>query len=154
MFCRNCGNQVADNAAFCPVCNNNLQGTGDSSAGQQQYQQQYQQPYQQQYQQQYQQPYQQQYQQPYQQQSFVGAAPKNYLVESILVTLCCCLPFGIVAIIYASKVSNLVAQGDLNGAYDAAKQAKMWCCIGLGVGIVVNCLSVLIQVCAGVLSEM
>lgn len=153
MFCRNCGNQVADNAAFCPVCNNNLQNTGDSSAGQQQYQQPYQQPYQQQYQQPYQQPYQQQFQQPYQQ-SFVGAAPKNYLVESILVTLCCCLPFGIVAIIYASKVSNLVAQGDLNGAYDAAKQAKMWCWIGFGIGIVVNCLSFLIQVCAGVLSEM
>ena len=137
MFCRNCGNQVADNAVFCPVCNAKLQDVVD-----QQYQPQYQQPYQQP---QYQQPY----QQPYQQE-----APKNFLVESILVTLCCCLPFGIVAIIYASKVSNLVAMGDLNGAYNAAKQAKMWCWIGFGIGIVINCLSVFIQVCAGVLSEM
>ena len=152
MFCRNCGNQVADNAVFCPVCNAKLQDVVD-----QQYQQQYQQPYQQpQYQQPYQQPqgYQQPYQQPQQQWSNVPAKIENYLVQSILVTLCCCLPFGIVAIIYASKVSNLVAQGNIAGAQEASRLAKMWCWIGFGIGIVVNCCSFLLQVCAGVLSEL
>jgi len=27
---------------------------------------------------------------------------KNYLVESIVVTICCCLPFGIAAIVFAA----------------------------------------------------
>ena len=30
----------------------------------------------------------------------------NYLVQSILVTLFCCLPFGIVAIVYAAQVNG------------------------------------------------
>lgn len=40
----------------------------------------------------------------------VFAAPpkiENYLVPAILVTLCCCVPAGIVAIVYAAQV-NLV----------------------------------------------
>ena len=37
---------------------------------------------------------------------------KSYLAESILITVLCCLPFGIVGIVYASKVSGLVAAGD------------------------------------------
>src|SRR5882672_10526815 len=30
-----------------------------------------------------------------------GVKVPNYLVQSILVTLCCCLPFGIAAIVFA-----------------------------------------------------
>src|SRR5438128_1439779 len=33
----------------------------------------------------------------------------NYLVQSILCTLFCCLPFGIVAIVYAAQVNSKVA---------------------------------------------
>ena len=62
----------------------------------------------------------------------------NYLVQSILVTLCCCLPFGVVAIIYAAQVNTKQQAGDTAGALAASKTAKMWCWIGLGVGIVTN----------------
>src|SRR5438093_12052328 len=34
----------------------------------------------------------------------VVAVP-NYLIQAILVTLCCCLPFGIPAIVYAAQVN-------------------------------------------------
>ena len=47
-------------------------------------------------------------QQPYQQQPLV-TQPKNWLVESILVTIFCCLPFGIAGIVFASQVNSKFA---------------------------------------------
>jgi hypothetical protein len=67
----------------------------------------------------------------------------NYLVQSILVTLCCCLPLGVVAIIFAAQVNSKLATGDVAGAMDASKKAKMFCLIGLGVGLVVIVLSMM-----------
>ncbi|HEV7919880.1 MAG TPA: CD225/dispanin family protein [Thermoanaerobaculia bacterium] len=64
----------------------------------------------------------------------VGSIP-NYLVQSILVTLCCCLPGGIVAIIFASQVNSKLLAGDMAGAEAASKNAKLWCWISFGVGI-------------------
>ena len=51
----------------------------------------------------------------------------NYLIQSILVTLCCCLPLGIVGIVYASQVNAKLAAGDVAGAEVAAGNAKKWC---------------------------
>ncbi len=62
----------------------------------------------------------------------------NYLVQSILVTLCCCMPFGIVAIVYAAQVSTKLAAGDMAGAQQASKNAKMWCWLGLAGGLVIG----------------
>jgi len=50
----------------------------------------------------------------------------NHLVWAILTTLFCCLPLGIVSIVYASKVDGLRAAGDLPGAWDASRKAKNW----------------------------
>ena len=55
-----------------------------------------------------------------------GPPPKNWLVESILVTIFCCLPFGIVAIINAANVNSRLALGDYNGALDASQKAGQW----------------------------
>lgn len=63
--------------------------------------------------------------------------PKNYLVESILITILCCLPLGIAGIINATKVEGLFASGDYTGAQHAADEAKKWCKFGLIGGIVV-----------------
>src|SRR5262245_2690227 len=48
----------------------------------------------------------------------------NYLVQSILVTLFCCLPLGIVSIVFAAQVNSKVAAGDYAGAQKASDQAK------------------------------
>lgn len=62
--------------------------------------------------------------------------PDNLLVWSILSTILCCVPLGIVAIIFSNKVDTLWAQGDYVGAEDAVKKAKMFCLIALGCGLV------------------
>jgi hypothetical protein len=62
----------------------------------------------------------------------------NHLVPAILVTVCCCLPFGIPAIIYAGQVNGKLATGDVAGAQEASRKAKMWCWISFGCGILSN----------------
>ena len=60
----------------------------------------------------------------------------NYLWQSIVVTLCCCIPFGIVAIVYSAQVNSKLIVGDAAGAQESANKAKMWCWIGFGLGLV------------------
>ena len=108
----------------------------------QQQQQQYQQ-------QQYQQP---QYQQPpYYQPNYAQGQrpmkPDNYLVWAILCTILCCLPLGIVSIIYSSKVDGLYNSGDYAGAEDASKKAKnyaMWGAIISVIGVVLYILFIVV----------
>ena len=66
-----------------------------------------------------------------------GAPPPNYLVPAILATLFCCLPGGIVAIIFATQVNSKYAAGDMQGAMDASKKAKLFTMISAGIGLVV-----------------
>lgn len=67
-----------------------------------------------------------------------GSAPiPNYLVWSILTTVLCCLPFGIVSIVHAAKVDGLRNAGDIAGAMDASRKAKTWAMVAAGVGLVV-----------------
>jgi len=77
-----------------------------------------------------------------------GTKIPNYLVQAILVTLCCCLPGGIAAIVYAAQVNSKLAAGDIVGAQDSSDKAKMWCWISLGVGILVNLIVIALQVVA------
>lgn len=64
--------------------------------------------------------------------------PKTWLIESILVTLFCCLPFGVVGIVNASKVESRFRMGDIEGAYNNAAEAKKWITIGFWLGLVTN----------------
>lgn len=75
----------------------------------------------------------------------------SYLWLGILTTVCCCLPFGIVSIVYASRVSSCLAFGDVNGARNASANARMWGIIALICGLVGNLLGVGAQVFFGIL---
>jgi len=68
----------------------------------------------------------------------VPAEVPNHLVWAILVTIFCCLPFGIVAIVYAAQVSSRLAARDYAGALAASRSARMWCWIALIVGLVAS----------------
>lgn len=59
----------------------------------------------------------------------------NYLAQAILVTIFCCLPFGIPAIVYAAQVNGKIAAGDYSGAAETSKKAKKWSWISFGVGL-------------------
>ena len=73
-----------------------------------------------------------------------GAAsrPKTYLMEAIVATLLCCIPFGIVAIVYAAQVDSKFNAGDYQGAQKAAHSAKTWYHVALISGLVVIVISI------------
>lgn len=70
----------------------------------------------------------------------------NYLVQAILSTVFCCVPFGIVAIIYAVQVNNKKQVGDLAGAADASGKAQTWCWVAFGTGLIIGILNVIIAI--------
>ena len=59
----------------------------------------------------------------------------NHLVWAILVTIFCCLPFGIVSIVYAAQVNGMVGAGNIDGARQASQNAKTWTWISFGIGL-------------------
>jgi hypothetical protein len=61
-----------------------------------------------------------------------GMLIPNYLWQSIVVTILCCWPLGIPAIVYAAKVDGLKARGDIQGALSASTSAKTWCWVAVG----------------------
>jgi hypothetical protein len=79
-----------------------------------------------------------------------GAPPPNYLIPAILVTLFCCLPGGIVAIIFATQVNSKYAAGDVQGAMNASKNAKTWTMISGGIGVVIIIIYLIIGVLGAV----
>ena len=63
------------------------------------------------------------------------APPPNYLVWAIITTILCCLPFGVVSIIYAAQVNSKWQTGDFEGAKISSKNAKIWAWVAFGVGV-------------------
>jgi hypothetical protein len=107
VYCPNCGARNDENATYCTNCGNALQPVTTPNVNV---------------------PPPPQYQ---------GQAPvPNYLVPAILTTVFCCLPFGIVSIVYAAQVSGKDAAGDRAGALESSRKAKMWAWIAFGTGLV------------------
>jgi hypothetical protein len=82
---------------------------------------------------------------PYQQPGYAQYAqsvPDN-LIWSILVTIFCCLPLGIVAIVKASEANSKKAMGDYQGAMAAYNASRTWTYWAAGLGVVQVLLGVL-----------
>jgi hypothetical protein len=77
------------------------------------------------------------------------ASVPNFLVPAII-SLFCCLPLGVVAVIFAAQVNGKVAAGDTAGALDSSKKAKMFSYIAIGLGLAGIICYVLIWVILGV----
>ena len=58
------------------------------------------------------------------------------MVKAILVTVLCCLPLGIVAIIKSSEVNGKLAAGDVQGAQISAASSNSWSNMGIILGLV------------------
>ena len=70
----------------------------------------------------------------------------NYLPQAILVTICCCLPAGIVSIVFAAQVNGKIGRGDMVGARSASNNAKTWAWVAFGLGIASGALSLILGV--------
>ena len=76
----------------------------------------------------------------YQQNNFNGVPqePVNwvpYLVLSIISTLCCCLPFGVVGIVFSAKINSAMLAGNLEEAQNNAKMARIWIIVSFAIGL-------------------
>ena len=59
----------------------------------------------------------------------------NYLAQSIIVTVVCCMPAGIPAIVFAAQSMSKSGTGDIAGALGSASKAKTWCWVSFWLGI-------------------
>lgn len=70
----------------------------------------------------------------------VPPKPDNHLVLAILCTVFCCLPLGIVGIVYANKVDSLYAMKQYQEAKSASDSASQWSWIGIIISGVISVL--------------
>ncbi len=60
----------------------------------------------------------------------------NHLVMAVLTTLFCCLPFGIVSLVYAIQVNSSLAAGNIELAKINSEKAKYWSMLSLWIGVI------------------
>ncbi|XP_076857391.1 proline rich transmembrane protein 1B [Brachyhypopomus gauderio] len=63
--------------------------------------------------------------------------PKDYLVESLLVTVFCCLLSGLVALMYSFETRAALARGDIREGERASQKARLLVMFSLMFGVVV-----------------
>ncbi len=63
--------------------------------------------------------------------------PSNHLAMAIITTIICCLPAGIVSIVYATQVNSKYNAGDYEGAQRASKNAKTWWIVSMVTALVI-----------------
>jgi len=58
----------------------------------------------------------------------------NYLVPAIISAICC-FPLGIISIVFAAQVNGKVQTGDIAGAQQASKMAKIFSYVFIGLAL-------------------
>ena len=134
MYCPNCGAENSEDATYCANCGNELHRIETSSEDV---------PL----------PPQGGMQTSYDSQSSQADVP-NYLVQAILTTVFCCLPLGIVSIVYAAQVNGKVAAGDRAGALESSRNARLWAWISFGAGLVLVVLPIGVIIVLAVLARL
>ncbi|XP_069465396.1 proline rich transmembrane protein 1B [Ambystoma mexicanum] len=64
--------------------------------------------------------------------------PKDYMVESVLVMIFCCLLTGIIAIVYSHETRAALNRGDVNMAQEASRKARSLVLFSLLFGVFVS----------------
>lgn len=66
--------------------------------------------------------------------------PPTNLVWAIVMTLCCCMVPGIIAVFLSAQVSSRYHSGDIEGAKKASKQTEIWIIVSFVLGLLSNTL--------------
>ena len=64
---------------------------------------------------------------------------------AILSTIFCCLPFGIVSIIFAAKVDNYWNAGNYIDSEEASRKARGWMIASIVTGLIISILYVILM---------
>lgn len=67
-----------------------------------------------------------------------GGVPQKvdtWLWQSIVATLLCCLPVGVVGIVFAAQANSALSSGNYTEATAKARQAKTWTLVSVGLGL-------------------
>lgn len=78
----------------------------------------------------------------------------NHLLLGILTTLFCCLPFGIVSIVYAIQVNSAMAVGHYKMAQIASEKARYWGMLSLWIGIALNIIGLIFYSLIGAIATL
>ena len=70
----------------------------------------------------------------------------TWLIPAILSAVLCCLPFGIVSIVFAAKANSALGCGDFETARQNGEKAKIWFWVAFGVGIVSTIFWIIVNV--------
>lgn len=62
--------------------------------------------------------------------------PSTYLGWNIAATVLCCIPLGIIGIIYSAMTRSRYDQGDYAGARNASKWASVWLILSVVFGLI------------------
>jgi hypothetical protein len=60
----------------------------------------------------------------------------SWLVPAVMSTLCCFPITGLIGVYYAAQVRARAENGDIAGSHRAAKRARAWTLLGIGLFIV------------------
>lgn len=77
----------------------------------------------------------------------------SYLVQSLLSTLCCCPPIGLIALIYSLRVNASLRADNPRRAEEASIRAKQWVITALVAGILTHIVLIALQIVGGVLTR-
>ena len=67
--------------------------------------------------------------------------PETHLTKAIIITILCCWPLGIPAIINATGVSEAFRQGKYEEAREKSEKANQWCNYALIGGVIIGVIS-------------
>ena len=69
--------------------------------------------------------------------SDVGSSANTWFIISIICTILCCLPAGIIGIIFTNDAKNMAARGDYAGAESKLGTGRMAVIIGIVLTVVI-----------------
>ena len=79
---------------------------------------------------------------------------KDYTVYSVLSMVFCCVPFGVVSLIYSSKSAQLVKDGKTSEAMEMSQKAKTWAIAAAITGFILTSIYIAWEILRVVLEVM